>query len=603
MSMLCLKEPNVDGLSQSPRRNLWFSRLKLGQKIGFGHAIALGIAIVGITAGFLVGDHYQHEAQAEKDDAAAELDLAQRLEIHMLAMSVDQKDSILTLQDSRLWAEEHQRFLAGRERLAKTWQEFQKEQGTLRADIDETDGEAETIKELTETYEILIENLQVLDLMFQKGSQGTVTDEERQIIHAEAVKFHNQALLGNASRFVQKLDLFVKQAEDETKVAIADLAAADRLRLSIIVGSLALSTVIASILALGISRTITQPIKSTAEVAQKVIETSNFELQASIVSQDEVGHLSGALNELIVTVKQLLQDQQEKNQSLEQALVEISTTQAALVQSEKMSSLGQMVAGVAHEINNPVNFIHGNIFHLQNYFQEILHGLNLYQENTQRLPAQVEQEIDALDLEYLSEDFNKILSSMQIGTERITEIVKSLRNFSRLDEAEFKAADIGEGIDNTLMILAHRMKACDTTPEIQVTKDYADLPPIECYAGQLNQVFMNILSNAIDAFGEINQHRAYQEIKAEPNIIHIQTRLTPDQQVVIRIRDNGPGIPPDVQQKIFDPFFTTKAVGKGTGLGLAISYQVIEKHGGHLSCQSSSDGTEFLIQIPLTQTV
>jgi HAMP domain-containing protein len=304
--------PNTDHLSQSPQRNLWFSRLKLGQKIGFGHAIALGIAIVGITTGFLVGDYYQHEAQAEKDDAAAELELAQRLEIHMLAMSVDQKDSILTLQDSRLYAEEHQRFLAGRERLIKTWQEFQKEQGHLRDDIDETAGEEAIIEELAEIYKVLIENLQTLDLMFQKVNQDAVTNEERQIIQSEAIKFHNQALLGNASQFVQRLDLFVKQAEDETKVAIADLAAADRLRLNIIVGSLALSTVIASVLALTISRTITLPIQSTVKIAKQVIETSNFELQAPIGSQDEVGHLSEALNELIVTVKQLLQDQQEK---------------------------------------------------------------------------------------------------------------------------------------------------------------------------------------------------------------------------------------------------------------------------------------------------
>ncbi len=285
---------------------------------------------------------------------------------------------------------------------------------------------------------------------------------------------------------------------------------------------------------------------------------------------------------------------------LENALRELQQTQGQLIHSEKMSSLGQMVAGVAHEINNPVNFIHGNLIPATEYTQDLLRLLELYQQHYPHPPEEIEEEIDTIDLDFIKEDIIKLLNSMRVGTQRIREIVLSLRNFSRLDEAEFKQVDIHEGIDSTLMILQNRLKAKSNHPEIKVVKGYNPLPVIECYPGQLNQVFMNIISNAIDALEEQIEKKSLTNPE-----IRIYTEVIAEKVATIKIRDNGSGIPPEIVAKLFDPFFTTKAVGKGTGLGLSISYQiVVDKHHGKLSCDSTpGEGTEFVIEIPITQSV
>lgn len=270
-----------------------------------------------------------------------------------------------------------------------------------------------------------------------------------------------------------------------------------------------------------------------------------------------------------------------------------------------MSSLGQLVAGVAHEINNPVNFIHGNIAHLNEYTQDLLRMIYLYQQRHSSYDPEIQAFAEEIDLEFLIEDLQKMLSSMRMGTERIRNIVLSLRNFSRIDEAEFKAVDIHEGIESTLLILQHRLKAKSDRPAIEIIRDYGNLPQTECYAGQLNQVFMNILVNAMDALDEVNAQRTCEEIKENPAQITIRTLVSDSQWIEIAIADNGLGMPEQVQNRIFDPFFTTKPVGKGTGMGMAISYQIIvEKHGGKLDCFSTLDkGTEFIIQLPIRQQV
>lgn len=276
-----------------------------------------------------------------------------------------------------------------------------------------------------------------------------------------------------------------------------------------------------------------------------------------------------------------------------------------LVHSEKMSSLGQLVAGVAHEINNPVNFISGNISYANQYIQDLLRLLQLYQQNYPHPATEIQKETEAIDLNFLIADLPNLLTSMTVGAERITEIVLSLRNFSRLDEAEMKAVNIHEGIDNTLMILEHRLKPKSNHLTIEVIKEYGDLPLVECYAGQLNQVFMNLLANAIDALQESveNSEWGVEEKALSTLQIRIQTKLTSENQVVICIADNGIGIPEKVQKHLFEPFFTTKPIGKGTGLGLSISYQIItQKHQGKLECISApGQGTEFVIVIPLNQ--
>jgi two-component system, NtrC family, sensor kinase len=290
--------------------------------------------------------------------------------------------------------------------------------------------------------------------------------------------------------------------------------------------------------------------------------------------------------------------QQTKN--LETALQELQQAQMQLVQSEKMSSLGQLVAGVAHEINNPVNFIYGNLTHANNYAQDLLQLVQLYQQYCPDSIEAVQEFTEAIDLEFLIQDLPQVLNSMKVGAQRIREIVISLRTFSRMDEAEMKEVDIHDGIDSTLMILEHRIKAKPDREAIKVIKEYSDLPLVECYAGQLNQVFMNILANAIDA---LEESMISGKTTEKPQIC-IRTQLIEPNQVTIGITDNGTGISEEVKQKLFDPFFTTKPVGQGTGMGLSISYQIIsQKHQGSLECISKLGyGTEFLINIPLRQT-
>ncbi len=290
----------------------------------------------------------------------------------------------------------------------------------------------------------------------------------------------------------------------------------------------------------------------------------------------------------------------EQAAQLAAALEELKATNSQLVQSEKMSSLGLLIAGVAHEINNPVSFIHGNLAHLKNYTQDLFHHLELYEHHYPNPVKEIQQEREDNDLDFLAEDLPRILSSMSVGVDRICQIVQSLRNFSRHDDSQMKPVNLHEGIDSTLLILNHRLKGNGEKPQIQIVKEYGNLPPVECFAGPINQVFMNILSNAIDALEDANTRRTCEEMRDNPSQIRICTEVASN-FVEIKIADNGPGITEEVKQRIFDTFFTTKPIGKGTGMGLSISYQIIvERHKGELYCTSElGKGTEFTIKMPI----
>lgn len=380
-------------------------------------------------------------------------------------------------------------------------------------------------------------------------------------------------------------------------------------------------------LTVGLRRQIARPIKRLTTVTTRIME-GDLHARADVSSQDEIGILAQTFNQMTDYLQRSqheleeysrnlehrvdirTQELKEKNQQLGETLLHLQHTQAQLIQTEKMSSLGQLVAGVAHEINNPVNFIHGNIMHANQYAQDLLRLVQLYRTDYPCPNSSVQDAIEEIDLEFLEKDLPKLFSSMQIGAERIREIVQSLRVFSRLDEAEVKEVNIHEGIDSTLMILHNRLKAKSDCPEIDVVKEYGNLPLIECHAGQLNQVFMNILTNAIDALEDHERKRQVAKedgclIVDEPitPTIHIRTEVVDGDRVAIHIADNGPGMTQEVQQRLFDPFFTTKPIGKGTGLGMSISHQIItEKHKGSLRCVSAPQkGSEFVIEVPICE--
>ncbi|WP_341732021.1 PAS domain-containing protein [Microcoleus sp. EPA2] len=297
--------------------------------------------------------------------------------------------------------------------------------------------------------------------------------------------------------------------------------------------------------------------------------------------------------------------ERSKALELETAIKQLKTTQSQLVQNEKMVSLGQLVAGVAHEINNPISFIHCNLGPARRYTLDLLTLIKTYQDNYPNPAGGVVEKIQEIDLDYVRADLPKLFSSMRVGTERIVEIVKSLRNFSRLDESAGKSVDIHEGIDSSLMILQNRLKSHSNSAGIQVIKDYQQLQNVECFPGLLNQVFMNILINAIDALEERDNQETMQECDRPLSTITIRTYLTAVGFVAVSIADNGGGIPESVKSRLFDPFFTTKPVGKGTGLGLSISHSIIvDRHGGKLSCTSTvGEGSEFVVEIPVQQNL
>lgn len=312
------------------------------------------------------------------------------------------------------------------------------------------------------------------------------------------------------------------------------------------------------------------------------------------IAKTELEHTNKSLETSQVVLRQ-------KTQILAASLQELQETQLKMIQAEKMSSLGQLVAGVAHEINNPVNFIHGNLSCLRTCIEDLLDLIQLYQNKSCFSEPEIRSKAISIDLIFLQQDLPKMLDSMKLGTERIQQIVLSLRNFSRMDEAAFKAVDIHEGIESTLLLLGHRLKHKANFSEIEVITDYKTIPEVECYPGQLNQVLMNILTNAIDALEDVQTNRV-----AKHSQITIRTSCivrNGAEWIKISIIDNGCGIPEEIQKRIFDPFFTTKPVGKGTGMGMSISYQIItEKHGGKLECFSRIGyGTEFVIQLPVKQ--
>lgn len=369
---------------------------------------------------------------------------------------------------------------------------------------------------------------------------------------------------------------------------------------------------IATLLGLYTTRWIAQPILQLSQ-ASRLIAQGDFDHKSSESFVRELNDLGQCFNQMAEQLEQSFVELEDANSQLEErieqrtealrsTLSELHQTQAQMIQSEKMSALGQMVAGIAHEFNNPVSFIQGNVEPAKRYAEDLLWLLSLYQQAYPHPSEEIRAAIESVDLDFISADLTKLLQSMRSGSDRIAAIVLSLRNFSRLDESAVKTVDLHEGIENTLMLLQHRFRATTDRSEIQVVRNYGNLPKVECHAGQMNQVFMNLLTNAIDALEQKNQNQSFHNIS---NCIMITTNVIPHSRVQVIIEDNGIGMCETVKQQIFNPFYTTKPVGKGTGLGLSVSYQIVtEAHRGKLMCHSTlGEGTQFVIEIPEKMSV
>ncbi|NES02045.1 MAG: hybrid sensor histidine kinase/response regulator [Okeania sp. SIO2F4] len=343
---------------------------------------------------------------------------------------------------------------------------------------------------------------------------------------------------------------------------------------------------------------ITKPVQAEEVLARVETHLQLFRLREMLQKTNFIQ--SQKLAQQNRQLKTLNQELEKANKELKEKYLQLEEAQLQLVQNEKMVSLGNLVTGIAHEINNPLGFIGGNVRVAQEYLQDLFAGLSLYQKHS-HLDDEIVEKIEDLDLEFLVEDFPKLIASMQEGYDIIRNISTSLRTFARTDIENKTEFNLHDGIDSTLLILKYRLKANENRPAIEVVKNYGALPLVKCYTGQLNQVFMNLLANAIDALDESNEGKTFQEIEKEPNRIRIETELSEDNKLaIVSIADNGTGMPEEVKVKIFEQGFTTKAVGKGTGLGMAIAHQIVtEKHGGMISCDSKvGQGTIFTIIIP-----
>lgn len=554
------------------------SRLSISTKIRCGYALALSIAVLGTIIGMGLGNYYEEAFRNEAEKWHETGVLLNDLQIAVLQARLHQQQLVALLEKPQDFQNEHSDFI---EQILNVKLLLQKAKNSLKTQ------QIPGANAFFTTYEQVIE-----DYLLQ--TESVIKEIKKSSLNPKEITQLQQSLLNltisepvlKFDDYSTKLAVIASQAFREESIAENNVELGEELQMGITISSMFVSVILAIFLAIYTSRAIARPLKATTKVAQKVTQNDNFDLQAPVTTSDEVGVLTLSLNQLISRVKHLLEEQKSA------AIRQEELQKVQLLQSEKMSSLGRMVAGIAHEINNPVNFIYGNLVHASEYVTDLLDILAAYEQELTQPSLALQEKAEEIDLEFLQEDLPKTLQSMTVGAERIRQIVLSLKDFSRLDEAEAQLVDLHACINSTLLILHNRIKK-----GIKVVLNYGDIPKVKGYTGFLYQVFMNLISNAIDALEESKTTENTQDKE-----LLITTERLDHNWVMVRIADNGCGVCPENMEKIFDTFFTTKPRGIGTGLGLAITRQIVEeKHGGKITCTSEvGKGTEFTIVLPTT---
>ncbi|MEO1211097.1 MAG: ATP-binding protein [Cyanobacteria bacterium J06638_20] len=588
----------------------FFKHWKIYQKIGSGYGVAIAIGFIGSLAGLVVADYFQGRAVFRLADAQQQSQLLESFERAAEAFHLHSTRLSLLEVGSDRFEEQYLQMQTNLVRIEVLKQEID---DYLYSDPFWLAAPPATFSQLIQTYaQQLSDSSMRVEQLVQASSKGGVVQPKSIQEQLRDIAVNEEALATDLLH--AQLIRVIDDAHAQEYRASTELESAQGLEKLIIVLSIIGSATIAGVTAWQTTRAIAQPLEELTQVAQDAAQHDTFDAKANVVSDDEIGMLAQSFNALIEQVSQrtkaLEQSVAEANhqtKKIEHTVAVLRRTQTQLVQTEKMSSLGQMVAGVAHEINNPVSFIYGNIDYVKQYVYQLLTLIEQYEQAFPQQTDQIREYEEAIDLDFLRRDLPKLLASLNVGAERIRSLVLSLRIFSRLDESEVKSVDLHEGIDSTLVILGNRLKAQYNRPAIHVIKDYGALPTVECRPGHLNQVFMNVLANAVDALDERYAREQAAQASGDADydadwrpVIKLQTRER-DGQICINITDNGIGMPEGTQAKIFDPFFTTKPIGKGTGLGMSISYEIIvKKHLGSINAWSSAgQGTTFHIQLPI----
>ncbi|MGD1852424.1 MAG: sensor histidine kinase [Cyanophyceae cyanobacterium] len=601
----------------------------LSTKMMVVYGVALGISFTGVGIGFSWARQIESRAQSAQLEVLEDLEdvhhvqsSVDRLLIHHLAISnwlrspseISKVRILMTLSYLR---QDFVEFEVKWNNLLNSDEFGEEEKEENVQGFLPTESEAQIAEQLNQEYKPLVQNYLSEVRLFFKELDNNLPDPETSYLTDRLSRLNQALWLVRIDSFTDKMSALISATEEEQEEVIELYSSASQVQLGIIYGSASLSGLMGLALLFWVTRSLMRPLKEMTTLTKKSIEAGEFSVKIPFSSSDEVGVLAEAFNAYTIFTSQLLEEKISSNAVLNSTLAELKRNQLQLVQSEKMSSLGGMIAGISHEINNPLGFISSNLNYLRGHSADILEILELYQRHYSQPVEEIQEKAEDLDLEFVQEDLSQIIDSMAIGSNRIREIVNSLRNFSRIDDSQVVISNLHEGIENTLLILKHRLKSSPESPSIQITKEYGEIPEVECYPGLLNQVFMNILANAIEALEEVYRSRLESsqnnnsKTANDPSSssrsnrdyrITITSRLIEnDQWVEITIADNGPGIPESVKQQIFEPFFTTKSEGKGTGMGMSISQQIVtEKHGGHFQCLSKEgQGTTFIIQLPV----